>query len=336
MRGPRVVAEVQGQPLETAGGLVVEFFEDAFQLVTRALLEDAQANVRIAGLEHPPVHRDHLDPLAHEGVALGPLPAGAEHFDGDLRASRSAQQLHRLEQRHVRRRAALLGPVLGRLRRADRRDPIAYPDARSGRRGALDGGDYRDQAVAARGDLDSQPVELAPGVDPRLLEGIRFEEGGVRTELPDQAADRPVEKPAAFDRLEVVLAHEVENAREQGQVRVAGGRKAARDAAHEERHQASGEEGEKKANPVTSHEPGSASNDWTRAVGLGVMAEIPGAFRRHARSRRWVRHPIPVRAVRPPLASRGSPPRWILSRASVGAPAYFIGLNIGRFASVAT
>ena len=92
----------------------------------------------------------------------------------------------------ARRRTELLSSVW---------NPPFFSACVKGRRGALDGGDYLDQTAAALGDLDSQPVELASGVDPRLLEGIRFEEGGVRIELLDQAADRPVEEPAVFDRL---------------------------------------------------------------------------------------------------------------------------------------
>ena len=91
----------------------------------------------------------------------------------------------------------------------------------------------------------------------------------MRIELLEKTADGAVKELAVVDRLHVVPAHEVENTREQRQVREAGGRKATQGQCH----QPSGEEGQKESNPVTSHETGSTSDDLTHAVSVGVTAE---------------------------------------------------------------
>jgi hypothetical protein len=83
---------------------------------------------------------------------------------------------------------------------------------------------------------------------------------------------------------------------------------------------------------VSSHEPRSASDDWTHAVGLRVMAEH-GEASCDSRPRA---HEAQGSELLGLSSGRRSSRRRLLRFANGRALAYFVGLNIGRFASVAT
>jgi hypothetical protein len=136
---------------------------------------------------------------------------------------RPAHQRDGLDQRHLRRAAAGLGPFLGLLGRADRADAVPGLDARALGRRALDRGHDLDVLAGRLRDLDAEAVELALGLDLHLVELGRLHEGGVGIEVLEQAPHRALEQGVLVDFLDVVAADELEDAREEGEVLVALG-----------------------------------------------------------------------------------------------------------------
>jgi hypothetical protein len=226
------------------------------EILDRALLKGADANVAVAGLEQPAADGHDLHHVSNDGDGQRLVEALSEDLDRDLGPAAPAHEPDRFEERHALAAAAGLAPALGRLGRADRDDLIARADAGAGRRRALDGRHHLDVAVLALRDLDPETVELAAGIDLHLLVGVLVEVRGVGIELVEHAVDGAAQERLLLDGLDVMAAHVGEHAREQTQIVVARGRDtadAAGQAPRRARRDDPSEEGDQKANPVAPH-----------------------------------------------------------------------------------
>ena len=231
----------------------------AVEILNRALLEGAHADVRVFRLQHAARNGLDLHDVADHRVRLRLFEALAPDLDGDLRALLAAHELDRLEERHALAGAAFLGPVLGHFGRTDRDDLVSGSDPGSIRRGPLDGGHNFDEAVLALGDLDSEAVELAAGIDLHFAVGLGAHERRVGVELTEHAPHSAADQHPFVDRLDIVLAHECQNTREQAQILVSRRRgkaaEATGDRGCEDGRDHSGHEGEQKTDMLHEGRP---------------------------------------------------------------------------------
>jgi hypothetical protein len=134
----RVVAKIEDEPLERLLRLLVQACQRLAQLLVRSLLEGADAHVGVAGREHAAVHGGHLHRIPRDRVGLGAIESVAEELDRDRGATRSAHELHGVEEGHGLGETAILVPVVGARLRTDRDDLILRLETRQRRRRAVD------------------------------------------------------------------------------------------------------------------------------------------------------------------------------------------------------
>ena len=131
--------------------------------------------------------------------------------DGHLGALGPAHLLDRVHQGHV----------LGR-QPFDLDDPVAGLDPGPVGRRALDRGDHGQLVVADR-DLDPQAAEAARGLHLHLAVAFGVEEGRVRVERLEHAADRAVEDLARLRLVDVLVLDDRQDVGEELEVLVRGG-----------------------------------------------------------------------------------------------------------------
>src|SRR5690606_35534932 len=122
------------EPAQLAAGLLLQLAQLLLEVARGALLERAQPQVAVAGLEHAALDRGDLHHVARDRERLRALEALAEDADRDLAAALAAHELDRLEQGHALGVLAVLDPVGGLHGRADRRDLVLRLDPGAPRR----------------------------------------------------------------------------------------------------------------------------------------------------------------------------------------------------------
>jgi len=186
----RVVAQIEHQSLGRT--LPLQVVDGLDQVLDRALLELRDADEAVARLDHARAHRLHLDYVAHQPDLERLRLALAHHRQHDRGLGLAAHQLDGLGQRHA------TGELV-----VDLDDQIAAPDAGARRRRVVDRRDHANRTLLGA-DLDAEAAELALGAGLQVLEGVGIEEGRVRVEPREHAADGLLDQLAVVHRLDVV------------------------------------------------------------------------------------------------------------------------------------
>jgi hypothetical protein len=203
-KATRVAAQVKDQTLQVA--LLVHVLDGLGEILAGAILEPADADIAVAGLDHLRAHALDVDLLARQREGQRCFGFLADDGQQDLRAGLAAHHFDRLRQRHAARRGVI-----------DLDDQVAGLDARAKRRRILDRRDDADHAVFDA-HFDAEAAELALRVDLQFLESVGIEEIGVRVEPVHHAVDRFLDELFIRDLLDVIALDLAEDRREELQV----------------------------------------------------------------------------------------------------------------------
>ena len=187
----RIVAQVEHEALQVRV-LLVDVFELLREVVDRAVLELADAQPGITGLDELGAHALHADLFAHDRHREAARLALAEDAEDDFGARLAAHALDRL----VHRQALDHGVV-------DLGDQVTALQASAEGRRALDRRDDLDEPVF-HADLDADADELAGRAFAEFLECLLVEVLRVRVEAGHHATDRVGDQLLLVDRLDVV------------------------------------------------------------------------------------------------------------------------------------
>ena len=186
--------------------MLVQTLDRLGEILAGALLELANADVAVAGLEHLGLHALDDDFLARQGegqCGIEFLAGNGEHY---LRSGLAAHFLHGIGERHAAGRDVV-----------DLDDQVARLDPGAERRRVFDRRNHFDDAIFDA-DFDAEPAESALSRNLELAKGFGIEKVRVRVEPVDHAVDGFADQLVVGDRLDVITLDPAENGREELQI----------------------------------------------------------------------------------------------------------------------